>query len=631
MLQNMRENFTGKFALVLLAMIGLSFVFFGLNYSFIGNPWVAKVDGEEISAVAFEQSYRDALQRNPQLASIEGELRLQVRRNLLDQLVSRQLIDNYLNDNGYRISDEQIVRFVQNTPEFQADGKFDRDTYRAFLAERGLEPIQFEQLQRDALRQQQLQLAVGATAIVTPAEYRRYLNLMAEQRVVSLASLNQEVVEDAIEISDDMISAWYESNPQAYQLPESVDIEYLVVSRDAVAEGIEVSEDELTDYYEDNRDRFLQDEQRRARHILIEAGDDEQAARAEAEAAYARVQAGESFAAVAEEVSDDGGTAAAGGDLGALTRSQLPGELGSAIFSMEAGEVAGPVQSDFGFHVIELEEILAQGPLPLAQVRGELLSELREREANNRYEGQVRSMSDALFDNEDINAIAAATGLELQSASEITRQGGGPIGSNQAAIDAIFAESALSGKQVTDVIELDANRTAIFKVANYREATRQALDEVREEIVADLTAQQAATLMAGRAEQMLEALKGGKDFAEAAATAGLQASEPQMLTRTSTEVDQELVFEVFAAGKPSEEKPVRGRLQLHDGSYVVYTLDAVLPGRPESIPLAERDQGKLMLAQQAGIGDFQAFVASLRASAKIVINDDVLAADDLFQ
>jgi hypothetical protein len=72
-------------------------------------------------------------------------------------------------------------------------------------------------------------------------------------------------------------------------------------------------------------------------------------------------------------------------------------------------------------------------------------------------------------------------------------------------------------------------------------------------------------------------------------------------------------------------------LQLHDGSYVVYTLDAVLPGRPESIPLAERDQGKLMLAQQAGIGDFQAFVASLRASAKIVINDDVLAADDLFQ
>ena len=74
-----------------------------------------------------------------------------------------------------------------------------------------------------------------------------------------------------------------------------------------------------------------------------------------------------------------------------------------------------------------------------------------------------------------------------------------------------------------------------------------------------------------------------------------------------------------------------GRVQTLDGAYAVYTLDAVLPGRPESIPLVERDEGKLVVAQQSGIGDFQAFVMSLRDNADIIIDDDVLAANDLFQ
>ena len=130
---------------------------------------------------------------------------------------------------------------------------------------------------------------------------------------------------------------------------------------------------------------------------------------------------------------------------------------------------------------------------------------------------------------------------------------------------------------------------------------------------------------------MLEALAAGEDFGVAAEAAGLTVAEPQLLTRTDQSVDQSLLFEVFAAGKPTTEDPVTGRVRLTDGRYAVYSLDAVLPGRPESIPLAERDEGKLMLAQQSGVADFQAFVRTLYDGADIVINDDVLAADDLFQ
>jgi len=631
MLQKMRDNFTGVFAIVLLGVIAISFVFFGLSYSFIGSAFAAKVDGEEIGPEIFEQNYRDAIQRNPQLASISSELRLQVRRNILDQLIAERVVENYLNDNGYRISDEQIRLQVQSTPEFMLNGVFDMDTYRTFLLERGMDPTRFEQLQRNSLRRQQLQLAVAATAVVTPLEYRRYLNLFAEQRVVTIASISEEAVAGDIAITDDMVTAFYDNNPTMFRLPESADVDYIEILRDSVAEGIDVSEADLLAHYEESLGRYLQDEQRRARHILITFDDDEDAAEALANDLYARIQAGESFEDIAMEYSADGGTASRGGDMGTLTRTQLPGELGSSIFSLAAGEIDGPIEGEFGFHIVRVDEILERGPLPLEQVRGELLSELRAREADDRFRDLGRALSDALFDNDDMQVIAEEVGLEIQTAAGFTRTGGEPLGSNQAAIDAIFDELVLTGGQVSEVIELDANRSAIFKVSAYIEAQRRPLEDVRDDVVAALTTQEADFILVARAEQMLAAVAAGEDFGQAAEAAGLTVAEARILSRQDQDIDQALMFEVFAAGKPTVDSPITGRVQMLDGAYAVYSLDAVLPGRPESIPLVERDEGKLVVAQQSGISDFQAFVKSLHDNANIVINDDLLAANDLFQ
>ena len=631
MLQHMRDKFTGTFALVILVILGFSFIFFGLNYSFMGSSFVAKVDGDKIDLGFFERSYRDAIQRNPQLATLSGELRMQVRRNVLDQLILEQLVENYLNDNGYRISDEQIMLMVRDTPEFQLDGEFDMGTYRTYLAERGFEPTRFEQLQRNTLRRQQLQLAVAATAVVTPAEYRRYLNLFAEQRVVTVAAINEAAVAAEIALTDDMILAYYDDNPSMFRLPESADLEYIEIHRDSVAEDVDISDEDLLAYYENSKSRYLQDEQRRASHILILFNDDEDAAEAKANDIFARAQAGESFVDLAAEFSDDGGSASFGGDLGTLTRTQLPGELGNSIFNTDAGEVDGPVRSDSGFHVVRVDEVLERGPLPLDQVRGELLSELRESEANQLYRDLESALSDALFDDADMQVISAAVGIDVQTATGYTRAGGEPFGSNQAAIDAVFDEIVLTGGQVTEVIELDANRAAIFKVTSYTEATRQPLDDVREQVAAAMTTQQADLILVARAEQVLAAVDSGEDFGVVAEAAGFTIAEPRILGRVDQTVDQALLFDVFAAGKPTAESPVMGRVRTLDGGYSVYSLDAVLPGRPESIPLAERDQGKLMLAQQSGVGDFQAFVKSLQENAEIDINNDVLAADDLFQ
>jgi peptidyl-prolyl cis-trans isomerase D len=631
MLQQIREKFTGGIAIAILALIGVPFVFFGINYNFVGSSFAAKIDGEEISLGFFEQQYRNELVAQPELADANEFQRQQIRRQILERMIRDQLIRNYLVENGYRIGDRQLTNLIQREQQFQVDGQFDRGAYLDFLQTRGRDPREFEESQRQFMREFQLRSSIMASALVTPSEYRRYLNLAAEQRLVSLATLNEETVADAIEITDADVQAFYDNNPTLYQLPESADVEYILISREEVAIQVDVEEAALADYYEDNKYRYLQDEQRQARHVLILFDDDEDAARAKADDLLAQIQGGASFEAVAAESSMDGGTARQGGDLGVLTETQLPDALGAAIFSMQEGELGGPVRSDFGFHIVRLDKVLERGPLSLDQVRGELLTELREREAESLYLDLERKLSDALFDLTDMQAIAEAVGVEVGTIDGFTSSGGEPFGANQAAIDAVFAGDALTSGQISEVIELDAMSSAIFRVVQHNPATRQPIEEVRDNIESAVQSQRADILLTERAEQILAAIAEGEDFGVAAEAAGATVSEPRLISRQDTEMDQLVVFELFAAKKPKQDAPVTGRVRGLDGAYTVYSLEAVLPGRPESIPLAQRDAGKAQLAQDSGVADYVAFLQALYDDAEVIINEDALAEQDLLQ
>ncbi|MEO1247469.1 MAG: SurA N-terminal domain-containing protein [Pseudomonadota bacterium] len=633
MLQNIREKFTGTFALVVLVLLAIPFVFVGVgaNYSFFGGSSAAEVDGEEINLGLFEARYRDFVQNNPSLATASDAQRQQVRRSILDNLVYEQLIENYLNEHGYRIGDEQVIEAIRSIPDFQTDGQFDREAYNAVLQANRLNNADFELSQRGGLRRQQLQLAIAATAFVTPAEYRRYINLIAEQRLVTTATFSPELLTGDIEIGDEAVAGYYEENPTLFQTPESADVEYVMISRDDVAADIEVSEEEIAIYYEENKYRYLQDEQREARHILITFGDDEVVAEATARDLLARINAGESFAELASEFSEDPGTAAQGGSFGALPRSQFPPELGAAVFAIGEGEVDGPIRTDFGYHLVKLDGVLTQGAMPLEQVRAELTNEIRERDVDAAFRALENELGNALFDSSDIQVAAEAIGAEVLTAAGITRSGGEPFGQNQVAIDTIFSEAVLSGGATSELVELDNDRAVVLRVSEYNEASRQALDEVREQIRGILTAAETERRLRARAEELLAGVEAGAEFRSAADAAGAEVSEPLLLSRQEQTVDSTILYSVFAAGRPSEMQPIRQIVRNSAGGYTVYSLDAVLPGRPQSIPLAERDSGKLFRAQEAGFADFSAFLLELREDADVVINEDALAATDFLQ
>jgi peptidyl-prolyl cis-trans isomerase D len=630
MLQNLREKFTGWVAITILAVIGVTFVFVGgANFTFVGNNYAAKVDDAEVGLGQFEAAYRDQMVQNPQLSQVSDEVRLQIRSTILEQLIEQRVIDNYLEDAGIQISNEQVTAIIQRTPEFQVDGRFDMETYRNLLAQNGYEPATFERAQRVNLRRQQLHRAVRGSAVMTPAAYRRYLNLATEQRIVTLATIDAETVAADVEVTDEMIAAYYDNNPTLFQLPETVDLEYIEIHRNDIARSIEVSEEDLIEYYEINSDRYLQDEQRQARHILVQFGDDEAAAEAKANELLARINAGEAFEDIARDNSDDGGTASRGGDLGLLPQSALPGDFGGTIFSMAEGAIEGPVKTEFGFHIIRLDQVNEPGALPLEQVRAELTIELQEQMAENEFRALESQLSSALFDATDIAALAAEIGAEVETVAGFTRQGGEPFADSPAVVDAVFDEAMVSGEQISDIVEIDFNRSAVFLVTQHTPATRQPLADIRDQVADSLMTQQAENLMSSKADEMLAALADGTDFADAAAAIGATAAEPTLMSRNAEGADQFILVSVFTAVKPTQENPTTGSTRNAAGGYTVFSLDAVIPGRPEVLPQEQRDAGKLQLTDQTGMGEFVAFVKALRENAEIIINDDVLAQSDL--
>jgi peptidyl-prolyl cis-trans isomerase D len=632
MLQNIRDQLTGKIALVVLGVIAASFVFVGgASFTTIGSNYAAKVDGQEISVNQFENAYRDQLQRNPQFAALPDEYRLQLRTNILEQLIQQRVIDNYLDEAGFKVSDQQLTEVVRQFQDFHVDGKFNRDLYESVLLSVNLTPTQFEANQRLDMRRGQLQRAIGGTAIVPPSDYRRFLNLAFENRVVTTAEISPQTVADEIVVTDEMIQAYYDEDITRFNRPETADVEYLEIRRDSVAANIEVTEEQLRDYYDIHQDRYQQDEQRQARHILILFDGDEDGSEAVANEVITRVRSGESFAALAAQYSKDGATSANGGDLGPLTRTQLPDALGDEIFSMDEGDIRGPVKGDFGFHIVRLDRILESGPLPYEQVKASLLTELQEEKADGLFLSLERKLSDALFDATDIRELADAVGLEVQAVAGFARNSVAPFDGNQSAVDAIFDPAVLDGSQLSELIELDNNRTLVFSVTQHNEATRESLDDVRDQVVAALTNQQSEDLMAARAQAMLDAIKGGENFDAAATSIGADVSPATVVTRNAEELDQALVVAVFTALKPSQGKPTLGSTRNSTGGYTVYSLDAVIAGRPEMIPQAERDAGKEQLVNKYGVGDFIAFTQALRANAEVIINEDALAAQDLFQ
>src|SRR5262245_10192642 len=377
MLQKIHDSFGKAVVVIILGLISLTFIFWGINrtdFSMTGGQFAAKVNGENISMLEFDRALQQRQNQYQQIYRTElpEDVRRELRRAVIEQLVQDAALKQRVAEQGYRASNERVSQAIRDIAAFQVDGKFNFQQYQGLLANNSLSPAMFEAQQREALEVGDLQDGIVLSSFLTPAEFRRYIELYNQQREVAFALFDTEAFSANVTIDDAAIAARYENNKTSYQTAESIDLEYIELSLADIALGVEVTDEQLRAAYEQERERFETPEQRHAQHILVEIPEgQEDAARAQAEGIVARLRGGEDFAAVAAEVSADAGTKAQGGDLGWLARGMLPGAFEDALFAMQVGQISEPVRGDDGLHIIRLEEVRAGDVQPFEAVREE--------------------------------------------------------------------------------------------------------------------------------------------------------------------------------------------------------------------------------------------------------------------
>ena len=631
MLQNLRERFTGRFALVILALICLPFLFFGVPSDFIATEEVASVNGNPISQPFFENAYRNQLLRyDAEGIEMPEEARTFVRENVLNTIINDILIELFIIEEGVHVSDEFVARIIQSAPEFIVDGKFSKELYYAWLNERVIEPSMFEENQRLNIRKSQLERAIRATSFVTPSEYRRYLNLIGEQRQVTIAEIDLAVLAEPIELKDEDIKEYYALRSEEFMEPESIDFDFIEISRDNSNERIEISEDELRLYYQDSGQRFAQDERRQASHILVLFGDDEAASETKAREVVKRLQQGEDYIDLVLEYSDDEGTKQQGGDLGMLAKSQLPGALGEAIFSMQLGEISDLVRTGFGFHIINLVDMESDGMVPFNLVRNEIESELRAQKVSDNFILVERALSDALFDAEDINLLADDLGFSINRVEQYTELGGEPFGTNQIVIDAVFDAQRTNDREISDIIEVDTDRSIVFQIYNFNKSKVKSLDEVYDEITNDMKLASAEVLASNIATRLETSMRNKQSIEDIVAELSSVSMRNVTINRVTEDIDFMIQASVFGTKKPEDGQARIGTVIMQNSNYAVYSINSNAYGIPEMIPQEERDEARNRLNQQAGMSDYSAFVAELNRLADISKNQELITSSSMF-
>jgi len=627
MLQKIREKITGWVAGIILALLAFVFAVWGIDIGFSNQSVAAVVNGDKIPIGPVRQAIQNQLSQFQQAygADVPAAVEHQVRDGVIEGFVRNRLLLQRIRKEGYRVSNEALSESIREIPSFQVNGEFSLDAYRAMLANVGYSPTMFEAEQRQNMEIGQLQSGILASAFVTPAELERWVRIDRERRDVAWLVIPVERFTGDVKIDDDQIAAEYDSHPERYMSPETVDVDYVELKLDDIIPTVTVTEDQLKEFYETEVSRdpqmFSTPEQRRARHILIAVDDDTDDAQAlkKAQAVLERLRAGEDFAEAARETSDDSGSAATGGELGWVERGMMVAPFEDALFSMQVGEISEPVKSPFGYHIIELEEVQPGDVKTFEEARGDLLTDYRHRTAEDIFYSKAERLYELTFESPDTLAPAASElGLDIQRIDRMARSGGSGLAANPKVIDAAFSETVLNEGENSEPIEIEDGHVVVLRVDGHHEAAPRPLDEVRDNIVARLQREAARARATEVGDEVIRRLEAGESPEAVAASVDAQFNDTRPVGRDSTDVPAQIKDAAFAA-EPVDGSAV-GSLTLSDGSFAAWLLTGIEPGDLQALSDAERARLRQQLARAAGGEDLSAYIAQLRDSATIVVN-----------
>ncbi len=654
MLQKLRDKTSGWIATVILGLLIIPFAFVGIE-QYLGqrtDSSVARIDAppawwpsapawwpvsvfwthEKIGVDEFRNRFEQERQRRRAQQGEAFDARAfesaDNKRAILDSLIDARVQQLSAQRQGLVVSNAMVQKAIMDVPGFQVDGKFNYDRYKlalASLAPPQSEP-QFERNVREDLQRSMLAMGVGSSNFVTSAEMDRLIRLMGEQRDVALLLLPPPAADTAA-VSAAEIQQWYDGHAAQYRAPEAVEIEFVEVDASKLPAVAPADDATLRQRYEQEKNRFVEAEQRLASHILVrvEEGADAAAQKAAEDKAKRLAEqakaAGADFAALARANSDDTGSQAGGGDLGWVSKGMMVAPFENALFAMKAGEVSGPVKSEFGWHVIQLREVKTGAQEAFETVRESLAREQADADRERATSEITSRLVDLTLKNPSSLAPAAREmNLPLQKLGPFSRANAPGIAANPAVQRVAFSEDAIQDGAISDPIEIAPGHSVMIRVTAHTPERAQPLAQVREQVIAAVRADRAAKAARKDAEALVARLNQGETLDAIAASK--QLPPPQVLPgvpRGAPVPEASVAEAIFGVPVPAAGKVSAGQAALSNGGTVLFTVNKVTPGDVASLPPQQREMLQQQIAQVGGGDDVRALVDALRKRVKVQV------------
>ncbi|MGE5154815.1 MAG: SurA N-terminal domain-containing protein [Bdellovibrio bacteriovorus] len=629
MLQTIRDRAQGWIAWVIIILISIPFALWGIqSYLGVGGEVVvANVNGVEITERDLQRRVQEArIQLRERLGAAYDAAQIddrRLRREVLDDMIREALLVDVSDHLGFRVSDREIQAQILSEPAFQRGGQFDHTVYAQVLELQGLSPALFEAQLRQRMVGTQMGRGVVGSELITTAERQDFQRLSGQRREFSWLRIPAARFTDDTPIAEEAIQAYYSANLGAFQTPEQVRLEYLVLDVDTLAKNSAVSDEELARTYESDQARFGQPERRKVRHILltVPADADEaksQAVLAEIQGVRDRILSGESFADVAKAVSQDPGSASQGGSLGEIEQGIMDPAFDQAAFSLGAAQLSEPVRSRFGYHLIEVEEIIPARVKPFEEVKESLRAELARQKAESLFYDLGERLANVVYESPDsLQPAAEELGLSIQKSDWIARSGGEGLLGHPKVTAAAFSEEVLGQRRNSDLIEpeKDVLQALVVRVIDHREASTRPLEQVREEIVAALRLEQARKAAADAAKAGAEKLRGGADWAAVAGED--KPEEPGLVGRNDPKLPAPVRAVAFTLPAPAEGQASVGTAVFDDGDAAIVRVTRVEPGAASPQESGGADQQRSMLTQLMGRQAYESVLVDMERRAKI--------------
>jgi peptidyl-prolyl cis-trans isomerase D len=617
MLLDFRDNMRGV-ALGITIVIGLIFALTGTGSLFISTPdseSALVVNGDEVSerevlqAVARERSR--ILNENPEMdRSLLDDQAL--RSQAMRQLISREVLIQAATQQNLGVAPSLINDLILDVEQFQTEGVFDEDRFRYAIRSQGYtSSSKFTEMLADQFLIEQLSDGIINSSFVTSSEVAILAALADQKRDFEFARLAYQPFKDAVSLSKKQITNYYDENKAQYMTERKLSVEYIELNQAMLLDSQSVSVEQVQARFEQEAESADNSPSLRAAHILLEDSSDVVIAEVQA-----KIDAGEDFAQLVKEYSQDVATVESGGDLGFTNGDTFPESFEQALAALEVGQVSAPVETVSGTHFVKLLEVEKKEFL-FDEQQQRITLELQQEAANTLLVEKLETLKELAFNADNLQEVAQDLELEAKVTEPFSENGGAGVASSPMVVDAAYSPEVAEDGYASEVLDLGDDNYIVLRLKENFPSRQQSLDEVRDGLIDTLTNSIAQENIDAKITEITAALDGGDSMQAVSSAFSLKSEAVKQGARGNRDIDPEVNTYVFDMLMPRGET-VTDSFNTTNGDFVAIQLTAVELADAESMD-KERLEFVRNIAEAATSGkEFMSYQQALIEQADIV-------------